>query len=40
MLRNGGGVGKSVKSIFAGLPTEILAILEIFEGCLDLESIF
>ena len=34
------GVGKNVKSIFAKSRTEILAILRIFEGYLELESIF
>ena len=40
ILKNGGGVGKNVKSIFAKSRTEILAILGIFEGYLELESIF
>ena len=39
-LKNGGGVGKNVKSIFAKSRTETLAILGIFKGYLELESIF
>ena len=34
------GVGKNVKSIFAKSRTETLAILGIFKGYLELESIF
>ena len=40
ILKNGGGVGKNVKSIFAKSRTETLAILGIFKGYLELESIF